>query len=412
MKKNLILLFTLVACIVNAQEPPARKVTDISKGCSVLLKHTFQDDSITWSGGCKNGFADGYGKMIGFTKGTQTSTYIGFMQHGKPHGKGVYTFWGNRKLEGNFSSGEPLFLEENLISKVSKNIVSTNDPDQVYVGDNNESALYYHAIIPDKINGTVVLMPGTWETTEHAISSMQNFCELAYKNHLAVLVLSINQRLTLTDTILTLMNSMFSDAIKKYNLPKQSFVLGGWSMGGLFSLRYTALANQFPAKTVIKPVAVFSCDGPCDLISIYNNFQRKLNKNPSQNEPAYGINEMRKYCGGSPDEALNKYIYYSVYNNVDSGGNAKYLLQTPVRIYADVDPVWWMQNRRVDMYDLNALDQTAMIQKLRDLGNQQAEFINAYQKGVRLEGNRHPHSWSIIEPNEAIAWILNVLNKP
>lgn len=121
---------------------------------------------------------------------------------------------------------------------------------------------------------------------------------------------------------------------------------------------------------------------------------------------------MRKYCGGSPDEALKKYIYYSVYNNVDSGGNAKYLLQTPVRIYADVDPVWWMQNRRVDMYDLNALDQTAMIQKLRDLGNQQAEFINAYQKGVRLEGNRHPHSWSIIEPNAAIAWILNVLNKP
>ena len=81
-----------------------------------------------------------------------------------------------------------------------------------------------------------------------------------------------------------------------------------------------------------------------------------------------------------------------------------------MRIYGDVDPNWWMENRNVDMYDLNALDQTAMIQWLEDNGNKKAEFINAFQKGYRLEGNRHPHSWSIVEPNDCIQWILNLFN--
>ncbi|MBL0339898.1 MAG: hypothetical protein IPP71_02680 [Bacteroidetes bacterium] len=61
------------------------------------------------------------------------------------------------------------------------------------------------------------------------------------------------------------------------------------------------------------------------------------------------------------------------------------------------------------MYYMNGLDQTAMIQLLNDMGNKKAEFINSYQKGYRIEGNRHPHSWSIVEPVECMNWILDVL---
>ena len=62
------------------------------------------------------------------------------------------------------------------------------------------------------------------------------------------------------------------------------------------------------------------------------------------------------------------------------------------------------------MYDLNALDQTAMIQFLNDSGNTKAEFINAFGKGYRIEGNRHPHSWSIIDSHDCIDWINLYLN--
>jgi len=412
-----IFILTIICIFLStkifSQDSPEKILNDIHSGCKVLLKHTFTEDSIIWNGGCKAGFADGQGTMIGFSNGKESSKYIGEMKNGKPHGQGVYTFWGDRKLEGNFANGEPLFLKNELINHLHRNVVSETDTAETYYGDNDQKQLYYHAIIPkEKIKGTVVLMPGTWETTEHLLSSMSKFCELAYKNNLAVLALSINQRLTLTDATVRLMNAMFADAINKHNLPKDQFILGGFSMGGIFSLRYTELAKQDSSKTTIDPIAVFSCDGPCDLKNIYNNFKRKINKNPGQNEPAYGMRELEKYCGGTPETAAEKYSYYSPYSHLHKeGGNAKYLKTTPVRIYADVDPVWWMENRRVDLYDLNALDQTAMIQSLNDMGNHRAEFINSYQKGIRLEGIRHPHSWSIVEPNECIEWILKNISR-
>ena len=181
-------------------------------------------------------------------------------------------------------------------------------------------------------------------------------------------------------------------------------------MGGLFSLRYAEMANESPGMTAIKPVAVFSCDGPCDLDHLYQNFQRKLTKFPGAFEPTYGIKELEKYCGGNPSNKQKQYIYYSSYSHSQpDGGNAKFLKDTPIRIYNDVDPNWWMNNRGVDMYDMNAIDQTAMVLLLRDMGNKNAEFINAYGKGYRIEGNRHPHSWSIVNPKDTIDWLLKYI---
>lgn len=408
-----LIITTIILCLsAHSQETEDNFIKDPRSKCTVWFKHTFSDDSVSWAGGCTNGFASGLGTMFGFTAGKETSKYIGEMKDGKPHGQGTFTFWKDRKLSGNFRYGEPLFLNNQLLKLWKQTIVSTTDSTNIYVGDNNEKNLFYDAIIPsDSIQGVIVLLPGTWTTTEYIFSSMSRFCELAHQNHLAVIALSINQRLTLTDDVLNIMNTMLTKAIQEYNLPKEKFILGGWSMGGIFSMRYAEFSNQDSTKTVVKPVAIFNCDGPCDLKNVYTNFKRKLNKNPSQNEPAYGMRELEKYCQGTPETAKNRYEYYSPFTCFSSdGGNAKYLLNTPLRIYGDVDPNWWMENRNVDMYDLNALDQTAMIQWLKDNGNKRAEFINAYQKGYRLEGNRHPHSWSIVEPNDCIQWILNLFN--
>lgn len=406
-----LIIFVVLTVTLFAQESEGNFIKDPKSGCLVWLKHTFSEDMVQWSGGCKDGFADGKGTMIGYTNGKQTCKYVGELRNGKPNGKGSFTFWGDRKLKGNFRDGEPLFLPSHLLSQLQRTVVSETDPFEMYVGDNNQKKLYYEAIVPKgQVRGVVFLIPGTWTTTEYLFSSLETFCELAYKNQLAVIALSINQRLTLTDETLTLMNTMIASAIEKYQLPKDKVILGGWSMGGIFSLRYAEFANEDAKNTVVKPVAVFSCDGPCDLKNIYNNFKRKFHKNPGQNEPAYGMRELEKYCGGTPETAYDRYVYYSPYSHTEKdGGNAKFLQNTPVRIYADVDPVWWMKNRHVDAYDLNALDQTAMIQLLNDMGNDKAEFINAFQKGIRIEGNRHPHSWSIIEPKECIQWILDLI---
>jgi pimeloyl-ACP methyl ester carboxylesterase len=407
-------ILTLVSFFSFGQDSKGNFITDNKNGCTVWYKIGFPEDSVTWSGGCKNNLADGYGTLVGFTKGKPTSRYIGYMRGGKENGKGIFTFAGNRlKLGGNFSNGEILNLREDCMKHLHKQIVFSADSGDYYVNDNNEKLLYYHAIVPDgQIKGAVVLLPGTFETTEHLISSMQAFCELAYDNHLAVIVPSINQRITMTDRAIDILNTIFTSAIRQYNIPKDKFVLGGWSMGGLFSLRYTELANDDPTKTAIRPIAVFSCDGPCDLENIYFNAAKKVAKNPGPGEPAYTIAELTKYCGGTPSAVQGKYIYYSCYSHSQGdGGNAKFLKNTPVRIYDDVDPNWWMANRGVDMYDMNALDQSAMILLLNQLGNKQAAFIKPFGKGYRIEGNRHPHSWSIVDPRNTINWILTYVDQ-
>lgn len=407
-----LLVFIFLTVVTNAQDSEGNFLKDNKTGCTVWFKRGFAEDSVCWSGSCKNGLASGNGQMFGFTHGKQTYSYTGEMQEGKAHGKGLFIFGNNRKLEGNFSHGEPLFLGKNYLKHLQKQLVSDSDSSNVYVSDNNKKQLYYHALVPQgKIKGALILLPGTWETTEHLISSTRTLHELAFKQNFIMLSLSINQRITLTEEIVITMNRMISDAITRYSIPKDKIVLGGWSMGGLFSLRYTELSNQDSGKTVIKPAAVFSCDGPSDLINIYQMFENKLKKFPDNSEASYGVNELKTYCGGTPDEARSTYIFYSVYtHSAKDGGNVKYLLKTPVRIYNDIDPNWWMQNRGLDMYSMNGLDQTAMIQWLNDKGNSKAEFINAYQKGYRIEGYRHPHSWSIVDPDECLQWILGIFN--
>lgn len=324
----------------------------------------------------------------------------------------VFVQFLNLYAQSNQNFQDSICLLDKKISKnIELNIVRSNDTNNIYVGDKDRTELYYQALIPQKnVKGTIVLLPGTWETTAHVWNSMANFCAIANKNDLAVLVFSINQRLTLTSEIVSLMNLMSKNAIEKYHLSKNSFVFGGFSMGGIFSLRYAEMAIEDSTLAFITPRAVFSCDGPCDLKHVYSNFLRKVDKNPGLNEPKYGMAELEKYCNGTPQLNPILYEYYSPFTfDKNMGGNAKHLLKLPVRIYGDVDPIWWMKNRHVDMYDLNALDQTALIQLLNDLGNSKAEFINSYQKGYRIEGNRHPHSWSIVEPNSCVEWIMGCL---
>ena len=196
-------------------------IKDKKSGCIIWFKNGFAEDSVLWNGGCANGFANGQGTMIGFTKGKPTSKYVGQMTNGKPNGRVVFMLAGNAlKLEGNFSSGEILNLRAGCLQHLKKQIVFNTDSLNYYVGDNNKSQLYYYAVIPNgKIKGAIVLLPGTWETTEHLISSNQRLCELAYYRNIAVIAPSINQRLTTTNEVVNILNALLSNAIKRFTIP-------------------------------------------------------------------------------------------------------------------------------------------------------------------------------------------------
>ena len=426
----------VISLTASGQTNGEKYIKDRKNKCLVLAQNFFPIDSlsISWDGDCKNRKANGNGTLTYYLSNVEVATYHGSVTNGSPNGSGKFSspngvHWeGNfvngvlngdgrvvfpdttKKLEGNFYDGEILNLDTKYLNLLKKNIVSKVDSTNLYVNDRNQTELFYYSLIPENdIKGVIVLMPGTWERVEYLLSSNKNLCQQAFENDIAILALSINQRLTLNGEILNLINFTFKDAIQKYKLPENKFVMGGFSMGGLLSLRYTEFSVQDTGKTTVKPAAVFSVDGPTDLERMYHTFEIALEKSPNKTEPTYALNEFKKHIGGTPKSNRDNYLYYSSFSYSEKdGGNAKYLANTPVRIYNDVDVNWWLENRNTDLYGMNALDQSAMINFLHSIGNKKAEFINAFGKGYRLDGTRHPHSWSIVDPDDFIRWAKTV----
>ena len=67
-----------------------------SSTCRVLL----QEISNMYTGGCKNGLAEGKGKAVG-----DDETYVGMFQRGLPEGKGTYTYTNGNVYSGNWRNG-------------------------------------------------------------------------------------------------------------------------------------------------------------------------------------------------------------------------------------------------------------------------------------------------------------------
>jgi hypothetical protein len=119
---------------------------------------------------------------------------------------------------------------------------------------------------------------------------------------------------------------------------------------------------------------------------------------------------MDREFGGSPEAKPAAYLQHSMFSAASAdGGNARYLRSVPVRIYCDPDIDWQLANRRVDYYDMNALDGAAMINRLHLNGNERAQFVSALGKGYRPDGMRHPHSWSLAAPEDCVEWALACL---
>jgi hypothetical protein len=415
------------------QPSPGKFIEDKRIGCQVWVSQGYSPTdslSISWTGGCKNKMADGFGTLTWYIRKKEVSRYVGFMQAGNPSGQGRYKFVngtiaeGNfengllngqgklifgdeRKLEGNFVNGQILNLDKAYLQQLQKIVVSNNDSTDMYVNDGNSKELFYYVLLPHgSIKGVLILLAGTWDTAEYVLSNNKKLVQLAFEDDIAIITPSINQRLTLNFEVADFLNNVFKDAISRFHLPKEKFVLGGFSMGGLFSLRYTEMAHENNSQTAIVPIAVYSVDGPTDLANTYTEFLKATERNPNAVEPKYGINELSRFIGAPPEKFHEKYVYYSSFSKSEANsGNARFLKNVPVRIYNDVDVAWWLTNRGADLYDMNALDQSAMINFLRKQGNKNAEFINAYGKGYRLEGNRHPHSWSIVDAVDCLNWI-------
>lgn len=304
-------------------------------------------------------------------------------------------------------------LNETLKNNLEKNVSDKVDETYLYINDERSNELFYYALKPkNQIKATLLLLPSTAERIEDVLNNNIELSELAHENGILLILPSINWNFYLDEVAMDFLNTTFKNAVNKYGAPENKVVIGGFSLGGMNAIRYAELSKENADLTSVHPIAVYGIDPPLDLARLYKSFERTKELNfsePAVAEANHFLQQYQRQFGGTPDNVPDIYINNSMYSRTEKvGGNAKFLVDMPVRIYSDPDIDWHLNERKRDLYDVNVLDQTAFINQLRILGNENAEFINALGKGYRLNGRRHPHSWSIVEPNELIDWIIKV----
>lgn len=303
-----------------------------------------------------------------------------------------------------------------LGQQIERVVVAHEDPFDLYANfDKDSTTLFYDKLVPkNKPVGVLVILPGSGERLDD-VRKQITLHRLAVQKDLLVIFPSINWGTNRHFAEHQLLDTIFRQIVQQYKVSKDKFVMGGFSGGGMIALTYTEKANKYNDSTFIKPKAVFGVDPPVDYAHLWNHCKKDIERNfsePAVQESKWIMDSYIKEFGGSPEDYPENYIRYSIFSYSEKdAGNAKDLKNTPVLLYTEPDVLWQMQNRHRDYYDMNCVDIAAMINFLQLQGNKNAQLVTTNNKGRRLDGTRHPHSWSIMDSQQCLNWIMRQLDK-
>ncbi|MEO8712698.1 MAG: hypothetical protein ABI405_11270 [Parafilimonas sp.] len=281
--------------------------------------------------------------------------------------------------------------------------------------DKSDSTYGYYSVIKplsNRVQGVLVLMDGYSGNASNFLTETK-LHNIACANDILTVCIPTGNRLYADSSIIQLINNILTDVIKTYKIRKDQFALGGHSAGGTIMLRYAELCKERPDAFPISPKAVFSVDSPVDIFGLYTSSQHDLKK--GTNGWWLGEDQMiidtYNNAFGKPESSIEKYKQASPFFTGDSmPGNERFLKDVAYRTYHDVDVNWYIQNRMKSIYETNMLDASELVTRLVIMGNKHAEFVTSKTPGVRSNGFRHPHSWSIVDEVECIQWIKAMLN--
>lgn len=99
----------------NQSGKPPGWISDSKTGCKVWNPAPQARETIHWSGGCQDGYAQGKGTLEWFENGKAGDRYVGEYQGGKRNGHGVVTMSNGTRIEGDWRNDELLQLGVNEI---------------------------------------------------------------------------------------------------------------------------------------------------------------------------------------------------------------------------------------------------------------------------------------------------------
>lgn len=282
----------------------------------------------------------------------------------------------------------------------------------VYLNSKDTIANMYIAVIPEgrPVNAFMFLLDGFGAAPKDVLVQTELPMYAARQGILTIIPLLKTGPLYFgvdSASQLSLKNQIES-VTTKYHLQGKDFYIGGFSIGGGCVVKYAELAAK--NNYTIKPKAVFAVDPPLDWERFYNSAKRvvRLSEPTKVNgEVTYMIDRIEKEMKGTPQTALENFYNISPYSFSDITQRAvKTLVKTPIMLITEPDIQWWLDQRGYDFAYINITDQAAMINELKKLGNNKAVLITTVNKGYRKpSNNRHPHSWSIADPEQTIKWL-------
>ena len=266
----------------------------------------------------------------------------------------------------------------------------------------------YELIIPETQDGFLILFPCFPCNAENTRTEF-NIIDIAIANNISVLLMNFNEHLWLSDNEKKELEEIIINAVKQNGINIDNTYIGGFSSGGNVSLLLTDYLKS--TESLIQPKGLFISDSPIDLLGLYENAQKniKLNFSETAVQEANWIVEMFDPEFGIGDSAMVIYENKSPYSSsTNSTANLANLIGVKIRLYSEPDTVWWKQNRHAEYEDMNAFYIEQLANDLEKLyGSENVTYIKTENRGYRANGDRHPHSWAIIDEKELVNWILS-----
>jgi pimeloyl-ACP methyl ester carboxylesterase len=263
----------------------------------------------------------------------------------------------------------------------------------------------------DSILGVLVLLAGFGQFPEDTPPETK-LHNVAYANSILTVFYAGGNKLYADSITRAKLTTVIKDILKRYNVRTNAFVLGGYSAGGMIAMRYVELCNEFPGKFPIQPKGIFTVDSPIDIFTVYELLEENAKNNYSELAVEEAIRAMKhiKNDYGVPRENISTYAKITAFSmNKDYSQNEIFLKNTAVRTYHDVDIAWRITNRNQTVHGSNYEVTAELINRLVLMGNNKAEFMQSYKTGYRSNGQRHPHSWSIVNEVEFIQWMKGLI---
>ena len=270
----------------------------------------------------------------------------------------------------------------------------------------------YELYKPNQKASAVLILFGGYPESIEDIKREFKILDVAERNNVVVLVMNYNQRIWLEEEEKHSLAKKLQDIIVQNELPTNNIYIGGFSSGGIVSLLISDFimgVKQFH----ITPKGVFIVDSPVDLAELYEGAKKNIANNFSEvsvQESTWIIQTLDSQFG-NPKADISIYEKHSVYtlstNNID---NVRELKNTKIRLYTEPDTTWWKKYKMANYQQMNAFHIKKLSEDLKKNEFEYVEYIPTTNRGYRANGERHPHSWSIVDKNDLMNWILEKQN--